>query len=91
MQNLLRTGAVIKVPNDQIGETVVDEVFTQDEADRYKDNHVVASRCDTFVGRDAGDNLFVLSQGEYMYWDHETDILIPLGRVISDFVVGYEE
>lgn len=83
--------AIIAVPDENIGETVIDEVFDLATAERYQRLHVLAHRCEKFLARDAGDNLIVEQDGMYLYWDHESDKLIPLGTDVSDFIIGYEE
>ena len=83
--------SVIAVPDENIGETVIDEVFDVSTAERYQKFHVLSNRCEKFLARDAGDNLIVEKDGIFLYWDQESDKLIPLGANVSDFLVGYEE
>lgn len=82
---------IIRIPDPDIGETVVDEVFDELTAASFLRLHVLASRCERFVARDAGDNLIVISGGQYQYWDQETDHLIVLGADPSIFVIGRDE
>lgn len=82
---------IIHIPDPDIGETVVDEVFDELTAASFLRRHVLASRCEKFVARDAGDNLIVVSGGQYQYWDQETDRLIVLGADPTTFVIGREE
>jgi hypothetical protein len=83
--------SVISVPDESIGGCVIDEVFDVPTAERYQKFHVLSNRCEKFIARDAGDNLIVEKDGIYLYWDHESNKLIPLGANVSDFIVGYEE
>jgi hypothetical protein len=86
MAEPFRVGDIIRVPDERIGETVVDELFGMETASQYKRTHPIASRCDSFVARDPGDNLIVITNGEYQYWDHESDELIQLGSEPAEFV-----
>nr|WP_314857753.1 hypothetical protein [uncultured Undibacterium sp.] len=91
MNKYLCTGAIIKVPNDDIGETIIDEMFDSETNAKYLKSHVLADRCDQFIGRDAGDNLIVVVRGKFMYWDHESNELILLGAEPGEFVIGLDE
>lgn len=91
MAQALRVGAVLQVPDERIGESVIDEVFDAATSEGLAQRHPMRSRCDRFVARDPGDNMIVLRDGVYHYWDHESDTLIKLGSDPADFVVGQEE
>ena len=79
MPGRLQVGDIIRIPDERIGESIIDEVFDASTAAQLARQHPLAARCDAFVARDPGDNLVVLVRGIYYYWDHETDDLIPLG------------
>jgi hypothetical protein len=83
--------AIVRVPRDDIGETGVSDLCDDAEAADYMAYHPVAGRCDRVIGRDSGDNLFVVRGNTYFYWDHETDELIELGDDPAKFVVGIDE
>jgi hypothetical protein len=86
----LRTGDIIRIPDDDIGESVVDEMFDAENAERMKRTHPVGRRCDRMVARDPGDNLIVIREGAYHYWDHETDRMIRLGSDPEEFATVNE-
>jgi len=86
LADALTVGAILRVPDDRIGETVVDELFDAATAAEYARTHPVAARCERIVGRDPGDNLIVVAGGVFCYWEHETDRLIPLGENPDHFV-----
>ena len=90
MRDAFRVGAVIAIPDELIGESVIDEVFDDATATRLARQHPLRSRCDRFVARDPGDNLIVLLAGVYHYWDHESGALIRLGTAPTDFVLDAE-
>jgi hypothetical protein len=68
----LQVGDIIRIPDDDIGESVVDEVFDAETAERVKRTHPVGARCDRMIARDPADNLIVIREGGYHYWDHES-------------------
>ena len=86
MADALTVGAILRVPDNRIGETVVDELFDSATAAEYAKTHPVGARCERIVGRDPGDNLIVVAGGVFCYWEHETDRLIPLGDDLGQFV-----
>ena len=91
MATPLRVGDIIRVPDDRIGESLIDDVFDAETAARLARQHPLASRCDRFVARDPGDNLIVVIGGAYHYWDHESGDLIALGVDPREFVVADDE
>lgn len=88
MATLLQVGDVIRIPDDDIGGSVVDEVFDPETAERMKRTHPVGERCDCMVARDPGDNLIVIRGGDYDYWDHESDRMIRLGTTPEEFATA---
>jgi hypothetical protein len=84
----LQVGDIIRIPADDIGESVVDDVFDAETAERMKRSHPVGTRCDRMVARDPGDNLIVFREGAYHYWDHESDRMIRLGLEPGEFAAG---
>jgi hypothetical protein len=87
----LQEGDIIRIPDDDIGESVIDELFDTETAEQMKRSHPIGAHCDRMIGRDPGDNLIVFHSNAYHYWDHETDRMIPLGSSPEDFVTGSEE
>ena len=88
MATLLRTGDIIRIPGENIGESIVDEVFAAETAERMKRTHPLGTRCDRMVARDPGDNLIVFREGAYHYWDHESDRMIRLGSDPEEFATA---
>jgi hypothetical protein len=88
MATSLQVGDIIQIPDNEIGESVVDEVFDMETAERMKRTHPVGVRCDRMIARDPGDNLIVFLDGAYHYWDHETDRIIWLGSSPEEFAMA---
>jgi hypothetical protein len=88
MATSLQTGDIIRIPDDDIEESVVDEVFDAETAERMKRTHPVGARCDRMVARDPGDNLIVIREEAYYYWDHESDRMIRLGSDPEEFAAA---
>jgi hypothetical protein len=88
MAALLQVGDIIRIPDDDIGESVVDEVFDAETAERMKRTHPVGARCDRMIARDPGDNLIVFHDGAYHYWDHGSDRMIRLGSTPEGFATA---
>ena len=84
----LQVGDVIRIPDEDISESVVDEVFDAETAERMKRTHPVGARCDRMIARDPGDSLIVLCDGAYHYWDHESDRMIRLGSSPEEFATA---
>jgi hypothetical protein len=88
MATSLHSGDIIRIPGGDIDESVIDEVFDAETAERMKRTHPVGTRCDRMVARDPGDNLIVIREGAYHYWDHESDQMILLGSDPKEFAAA---
>jgi hypothetical protein len=86
----LQVGDIIRIPDDDIAESIVDEVFDADTAQRMKRTHPLGARCDRIIARDPGDNLIVICDAAYHYWDHVGDRLIRLGSKPEEFATADE-
>jgi hypothetical protein len=84
----LQVGDIIRIRDDDIGESVVDEVFDAETAERVKRTHPVGARCDRMIARDPADNLIVIREGAYHYCNHESDRMIRLGSDPKEFAAA---
>jgi len=90
MAEALQVGDIIRIPDNDIFESVVDDVLDAEAAERMKRTHPVGTRCDRIIGRDPGDNLIVIRDEAYYYWDHESDRMIRLGLDPEEFTAADE-
>lgn len=87
----IRECAIIKINDAEISQTMIDEVFSPEESDRFMKNHPVGEQADKFIARDAGDSLIFVKDGMYKFWDSISNEIYVLGSQPLEFVVGYEE
>jgi hypothetical protein len=87
----LEQGTIIKVQDETIGQTIIDEVFSDEESNRFKKNHPIGEEADAFLARDPGDSLVFIKNGLYKFWDSQTGNISILGNETSEFILGHEE
>lgn len=87
----IQESALIKTNEPSVEQTIIDTVFSNEEALLLKKNHPISWEADEFIARDPGDSLIFIKDGIYKFWDSMSGNISILGTQPSDFVICYEE